>query len=64
MYSDAFVSAVLFLPFLETLNRLLGSSDAVNDIKMNFIHNLCTPRKLSMPHGHLIKDMMRPDFRV
>jgi hypothetical protein len=43
---------------------LLGSSDTVSDIKMAFIHNLCTPRKLSMPHGHLIRDIMRPDRRV
>ena len=50
--------------YIETLNRLLGSSDAVADIKLGFLHNLHTPRKLNMPHGHLIKDLMRPDYKV
>jgi len=28
---------------IDTLNKLLGSADYVQDIKKGFIHNLCTP---------------------
>lgn len=31
---------------------------------MGFLHNLNTPRKLNMAHGHLVKDLMRPDNKV
>lgn len=46
------------------MNKLLGTSDVVNDLKLNFVHTLYTPRKLSVPHGHLIKDLMQPDRAV
>lgn len=62
---------------IDTLNRLLGSADYVADIKKGFIQNLCTPSKLakwvyvlgnigkvSVPHGHVIHDMMQPDHSV
>lgn len=33
--------------YLVTLNKLLGSSDAVTEIKKNFVQNLYTPSKVS-----------------
>jgi hypothetical protein len=42
-----FSTSILFNFFtLATLNKLLGSSDAVNDLKVNFVHTLYTPSKI------------------
>lgn len=58
---------------IETLEKLLGSSDTVNELKMGFIHTLYTPSKIlyhnhiqsigqiSIAHGHVIKDWMQPE---
>jgi len=59
-YSVGSVSFWLTKLFVATLNRLLGHSDAVSDIKRSFVQTLCMPRKLVLPHGHIIKDMMMP----
>lgn len=57
-----------------TLNKLLGSTDVVADIKKGFVQNLYTPSKglltsmvlgkVSVPHPHVIKDLMQPDQNV
>ena len=48
----------------------------MNEIKLGFVHTLCTPSKIkskfklfnlgkiSLPHSHLIKDLMKPDKNV